>query len=114
MKHSAAESIHLYLTLEQSSLLLEALIEQPFKTVFEIIGSLNLQAQQFYQAPSDQQQPQLIILNNADFSLCIRALGELPYNRVSGLIHYLHQQLSTQLVNAAELSADNTATGTRA
>ncbi len=53
MKHSVAESIHLYLTLEQSSLLLEALIEQPFKTVFDIIGSLNLQAQQFYQATSN-------------------------------------------------------------
>lgn len=110
MSRAPAEHLHFYLTLEQSSLLLEALVEQPFKQVFEIIGALNQQAQQFYQ-PDAALQPQLIVLNKADFSICIHALGELPYNRVCTLVNHLHQQLSTQLLNSSELNTDSIATG---
>lgn len=88
--------LHLYLTLEQSSLILEALVEQPFKLVFEIIGQLNHQAQQFYQADTDRNTPSLFVLSTIDFSLCIKSLGELPYNRVCQLVNNLHQQLQTQ------------------
>ncbi len=92
----AARELHFYLTLEQSSLILEALVEQPFKVVFEIIGQLNHQAQQFYQADVDRTAPALFVVSAADFSICIKALGELPYNRVCALVNYLHQQLQTQ------------------
>jgi hypothetical protein len=112
MNHSSAEHLHFYLTLEQTSLLLEALVEQPFKKVFEIIGTLNQQAQQFYQ-PDAAQQPQLIVLNKPDFSICIHALGELPYNRVCALVNHLHQQLSTQLLHSSELNTDRITTGSR-
>ena len=97
MNTSTPADLHVRLTLAQSSLVLEALMEQPFKKVFEIIGSLNQQAQQFYQSPADKNNAQLFLISKNDFATCIKALGELPYNRVSGLIQNLHQQLHTQL-----------------
>lgn len=97
MNTSAAQNVQVYLTLAHSSLVLEALMEQPFKKVFEIIGALNQQAQQFYQSPADKNSAQLFLMSKNDFAICIKALGELPYNRVSGLIQNLHQQLQTQL-----------------
>lgn len=109
MTESAAGELHLYLTLEQSSLILEALVEQPFKQVFEIIGQLNHQAQQFYQAEAARNTPALFAINAADFSICIRALGELPYNRVCALVNYLHQQLQTQQAAAIPPRAANKA-----
>lgn len=96
MTKSIARELHFYLTLEQSSLILEALVEQPFKLVFEIIGQLNHQAQLFYQEDADRTAPALFVINAADFSICIKALGELPYNRVCQLVNYLHQQLQAQ------------------
>jgi hypothetical protein len=93
---NAQSGLTIYLTLEQSSLLLEALVEQPFKKVFEIIGQLNHQAQQFYQADIEPTMPALFTIAAADFSVCVQALGELPYNRVCVLVNYLHQQLQTQ------------------
>ncbi len=101
MTESTARELHFYLTLEQSSLILEALVEQPFKLVFEIIGQLNHQAQPFYREGADRTAPALFVVNAADFSVCIKALGELPYNRVCQLVTYLHQQLQTQQGDAA-------------
>ncbi|QEY17600.1 hypothetical protein D0C16_17365 [Cellvibrio sp. KY-GH-1] len=104
--------LQIYLTLEQSGLVLEALMEQPFKKVFEVIGSLNQQAQQFYQPDADKHRAQLFTLTKTDFSVCIKALGELPYNRVSGLIESLHQQLHSQLFvptdSAAQTNTEDT------
>lgn len=94
-------ALHLYLTLEQSSLILEALVEQPFKQVFEIIGQLNHQIQQFYQADADPVAPVLFVINAADFGVCIKSLGELPYNRVCQLVNNLYQQLQTQHMDLA-------------
>ena len=102
MTESAVRELHFYLTLEQSSLILEALVEQPFKQVFEIIGQLNHQVQQFYQVEAARNAPALFIINAADFSICIKALGELPYNRVCTLVNYLHQQLQTQQAGAIQ------------
>jgi hypothetical protein len=65
--------------------------------VFDVIGSLNQQAQQFYQPDTDKNSAQLFVLSKNDFSTCVKALGELPYNRVCSLIQNLHQQLTTQL-----------------
>ncbi|MEN0037332.1 MAG: hypothetical protein AAGC78_09695 [Cellvibrio sp.] len=96
MTDASKRELHLYLTLDQSSLILEALVEQPFKLVFEIIGQLNHQVQQFYRADAEPDTPALFVINAADFSLCIQALGELPYNRVCQLVNNLHQQLHTQ------------------
>lgn len=102
MNNSPAQTVQIYLTLEQSSLLLEALMEQPFKKVFDIIGALNQQAQQFYQSSVQKNNAQLFTLDKSDFTVCIKALGELPYNRVSSLIQNLHQQLHSQLFSTPE------------
>jgi hypothetical protein len=107
----ASRELHFYLTLEQSSLLLEALVEQPFKNVFDIIGQLNQQAQQFYQADAVQHAPVLFVISASDFSVCVQALGELPYNRVCTLVNYLHQQLQTQHSTDASLHNKPLASG---
>lgn len=84
------------LTLAESSLLLETLIEQPFRLVFELIGKLNHQAQQFYATPNAAQTRQPFSLTTAEVSFCIDALGGLPWNRVNGLLASLHAQLQGQ------------------
>lgn len=109
MNKSGARELHVYLNLEQSSLILEALVEQPFKRVFEIIGQLNHQAQQFYQADAEPTAPALFVLTAEDFSLCIKSLGELPYNRVCALVNNLHQQLQTQQINPRDIHHTNLA-----
>ncbi|ACE85682.1 hypothetical protein [Cellvibrio japonicus] len=92
----AREPLHIYLTLAQSSLVLEALVEKPFKEVFELIGKLNHQAQPFYQPDADPESPSRFVLEPPELSLCVRALGDLPYNRVCSLVALLHQQLQAQ------------------
>ncbi len=109
MQNRPAVELQIYLTLEQSGLVLEALMEQPFKKVFEVIGSLNQQAQQFYQPGVEKNRAQLFVISKMDFSLCIKALGELPYHRVSGLIQSLHQQLHNQLFVSTDSAAQDNA-----
>ncbi|MDF3012808.1 MAG: hypothetical protein K0Q78_1012 [Cellvibrio sp.] len=101
--------VHVYLSLEQSSLILEALVEQPFKLVFDIIGQLNHQAQQFYQADVEPNATALFVLTADDFSLCIQSLGNMPYNRVCALVNNLHQQLLTQHINPGDTDNANIA-----
>ncbi|MGV8835089.1 hypothetical protein [Cellvibrio sp.] len=110
---NASSELHFYLTLEQSSLLLEALVEQPFKNVFDIIGQLNQQAQQFYQTGAVQHTPALFVISASDFSICVQALGELPYNRVCTLVNYLHQQLQAQHATDAKQNANSLASGSQ-
>ncbi|MDR7088937.1 hypothetical protein [Cellvibrio fibrivorans] len=110
---NASSELHFYLTLEQSSLLLEALVEQPFKKVFDIIGQLNHQAQQFYQTGAVQHAPALFVISASDFSVCVQALGELPYNRVCTLVNYLHQQLQAQHATDAKQNANSLASGSQ-
>ncbi len=88
--------IHAQLNLQESSLVLQALAERPFKQVFEIIGKLNHQAQQFYQPPVASDKSVAFALSSAEFALCVKALGDLPYNQVQGLIANLHSQLLAQ------------------
>jgi hypothetical protein len=88
--------IQIQLNLQESSLLLQALAERPFKQVFEVIGKLNHQAQQFYQPPVTNDKQASFSLMASEFSLCIKSLGDLPYNQVQGLIAKLHSQLLAQ------------------
>lgn len=88
--------IHIQLKLHESGLVLQALAERPFKQVFDIIGKLNHQAQQFYQPPVTNDKPVNFTLTAAEFSVCIKSLGDMPYNQVQGLIANLHSQLLAQ------------------
>ena len=98
-----SSQLQLPLTRAESSLILEALVEKPFKQVFELIGTLNHQAQVFY--PSSASAPEAasvtterknFSLSPAEFHCCVTALGDLAYNRVQPLLAYMHMQLQLQ------------------
>lgn len=89
-------TIILTLTLEESGVMVQALAECPFKLVFELIGKLNHQAQQFYQPSRVAGEGVNFNLSAAELSCCLKALGELPYNRVSLLLSNLQAQLHAQ------------------
>lgn len=103
---SHARTWELRLTLAESSLLLEALIELPFKQVFDLIGKLNHQAQQFYSSEAAATLPQVFALDSREFSCCVKALGALPYNRVSALLQSLHEQLRLQQATSDDSGPD--------
>ncbi|MDY6981493.1 MAG: hypothetical protein SV422_00245 [Pseudomonadota bacterium] len=103
---SHARTWTLRLTLAESSLLLEALIELPFKQVFELIGKLNHQAQQFYASESAATVPQAFTLDSREFSCCVKALGALPYNRVNALLQSLNEQMHAQQAASADSGPD--------
>lgn len=103
---SHARTWALRLTLAESSLLLEALIEMPFKQVFELIGKLNHQAQQFYGSEDAATLPQAFTLDSREFSCCVKALGALPYNRVNALLQSLNEQLRAQQVASDDSGPD--------
>ncbi len=80
----------------EGALIMEALSELPFKTVFELIGKLNRQANEM---GSDRSAQALIPLtvSRAELRLIIRALGNMPYHRVQVLLDKLNQQIREQL-----------------
>lgn len=92
--------LHIYLNRQETLLLLEALVEQPFKYVFEIIGKLNKHLPLF----DTSEQARCIVLQSTELSCCVKALGELPYNRVNALVNLIHQQLLTQHAQASDLA----------
>lgn len=85
------------LTLEEGNLILEALAECPFKSVFELIGQLNQQANNLFVATTDHAKTQAFMFSEHGLSLTIKALGGLPYNRVNGLLVNLNQQIKAQM-----------------
>ena len=96
MQKPSEQELHIQLTREDNSKILQALAEQPFKKVFELIGKLNCQAQNFY-LPEDLAKDHVLFnFTAAEFSLIIKALGELPYNHVCSLLSNLHEQLLEQ------------------
>jgi hypothetical protein len=99
--------LSLALTLAESSLILEALIERPFKLVFELIGRLNQQAQQFYQPGIQPEVAQIFYLSQKDISLCVKSLGDLPFNRVQPLLANIHLQLQSQNILPQEANDDD-------
>ena len=92
----AEQEYHIQLTLPDSGLVLQALAERPFKSVFELIGKLNHQAQQFYHPPVANGTAVAFSLTASEFALCVKALGDLPYNQVHQLLANLHEQLIAQ------------------
>lgn len=99
--------LHLYLDRQETLLLLEALVEQPFKTVFELIGKLNQHLAVF----KSDTHLECFELLPAELSTCVKALGELPYKRVCTLVNRIHQQLLTQHASLNEQERASTPTG---
>ena len=92
----STRELRIRLTLAQSGLMLQALAELPFKSVFELIGNLNQQAHQLFASDTAPQTEQVFLFQPAELARAIKALGELPYNRVNALLQHIHQQLQEQ------------------
>ncbi len=84
------------LNLEEGNVLLEALAECPFKSVFELIGKLNQQANQLFASGAPPQERQPFNFTEAELSLSLKALGNLPYHRVHKLLEDLNLQIGRQ------------------
>lgn len=82
-------SVRITLSLAEGGLVMEALAELPFKTVFGLIGELNRQANEH-----DGMIAHEFVFERADLALIVKALGELPYSRVHALLANLHEQIA--------------------
>jgi hypothetical protein len=89
-------SLSVQLTLEQSRLVLQALSELPFKTVFELIGQLNQQAHRLFADGVDPEHAQTFNISAADLALCVDALGDMPFKRVNALLAHLNREILAQ------------------
>lgn len=94
-----ARLLTIQLSLQEGNLLLEALAELPFKSVFELIGKLNQQANELFVPGIAPQELQRFVFTEVELSLVIQALGNLPYHRVHALLTGLNQQIQAQLSN---------------
>ncbi|MET0266844.1 MAG: hypothetical protein ABW202_14650 [Duganella sp.] len=83
-------TISLTLRDDEGRLVIEALAELPFKTVFELIGDLNRQAVENGQAHDGARR---YLLERDSLALILGALAQLPYERVHRLLPALEQQL---------------------
>lgn len=93
-------TVSIELNLAEGNLLLNALAECPFKTVFELIGKLNYQAHLNFGEVSDQSVRRPFDFTEQEMSISIKALEKLPYE----LVHHLLTRLNAQLAahNSAE------------
>jgi len=80
---------------DEGRLIVEALAECPFKTVFELIGRLNRQANS---APAGDAAgaARQFTLSRADFALIVGALVKLPFERVHLVLRNLERQAGDQ------------------
>ena len=100
-----ARLLTIQLNLLEGNLLLEALAELPFKSVFELIGKLNQQANESFTPDIAAQERQRFVFTEAELSLAVKALGNMPYHRVHALLSDLHQQIQAQLSNPQSFAA---------
>ena len=90
-------TVSIELNLEEGSLLLTALAECPFKTVFELIGKLNHQAHFHFTEISDHTLRKPFEFTEQELALSMKALGRLPYEHVHRLLNRLDRQRVLQL-----------------
>lgn len=88
---SAAPGLAFELTAAEGQLVIEALAEEPFKNVFELIGRINRQANM-----GNGEEPCRVLLSRADQALVIGAMVKMPYHRVHQLLAKLEQQATMQ------------------
>ncbi|ATQ76903.1 hypothetical protein CR152_22050 [Massilia violaceinigra] len=85
-------ALTLALRADQGALVIEALAELPFKTVFDLIGRLNRQANAAAAADADAAHAYSVSL--PDLQLIVGALRLLPYHRVHLLMDALEEQVA--------------------
>ena len=86
-------TLSIELNLQEGNLLLTALAECPFKTVFELIGKLNHQSYLHFSGINDQSLRKPFELTEQELILSMNALGKLPYEQVHQLLANLNSQL---------------------
>ena len=91
------EGVEVALDRDQSGLVLSALAELPFKTVYALIGKLNQQAHENFPTAKERGTPKAFRMEPREFALCLEALGALPYHTVSRLMEHLRSQLSERM-----------------
>lgn len=93
------------LTLEEGSLIVQALAERPFKEVFHVIASLNRQANGFNDDAADGDCRHAFALTAGEAAMAIKALGAMPFDSVCGLIATLNAQIRQQYQTGAAVAA---------
>jgi len=90
---------HIALETDDGCLIIEALAERPFKDVFELIGKLNRQANANANAycAEEGEQPHLFAFTARELAQTLKALAELPFNRVAALVSDLNCQMQQQM-----------------
>lgn len=91
MPPDTERTLFIELNLEEGNLLLTALAECPFKTVFELIGKLNQQAHVQFGETGDHALRKPFELTEQELALSVSALGKLPYERVHRLLAHLNR-----------------------
>ena len=87
------------LTVSEGRTVFEALAEQPFKHVFELIGNINKQANEALDR-SDRGASTTYTVTGRELALIVRALGGMPFERVHELIARLNRQIREQGVGS--------------
>ena len=98
MSGYAPLQVEVELDVGQGRLIIEALAERPFKTVFELIGKLNRWANEAF---GGEAASAVFAFSAPELALTLAALGELPFNRVHRLVSSLKTQLQQALPGAA-------------
>ncbi len=109
------DALHIALTVEEGQLIVEALAELSFRSVFELIGKLNRRANELIASDADNA-PQEFLLTAPELLLIFSALGDMPFNQVHTLVDKLKRQMQLQAelaANAAASAASNVAASDR-
>ena len=91
------EKLSIFLSVQEGSLILAALAEQPFKNVYELIGNINKQANEAVVNTMIANSDASFALTRKELEFIIMALGNMPFNQVYGLLQKLNQQMYEQM-----------------
>ena len=75
----------------ESGMLLAALAELPFKTVYSLIGKINAQAHSHFSDPSEHAKRRPFEFEFHELTFCARTLETLPYREVHALLDRVHR-----------------------
>lgn len=93
-RNASAGTLAIGLSLDEAGLIVEALAERPFKSVYALIGELNRQANGYDAAEFGADATQRYLLSVGEMQLIVSALGDLPYRRVHRLVHKLNARIA--------------------